>query len=402
MFNQSPKITWGVLIVLWGVGLASADRPRNVIFFIGDGMGPEQVKAGGLYATGSAGSLCFESFSYQGQVTTYSANAAITDSAAAGTALAAGVKVNNGVVSMAIPGDSSELQTLLEYYKAQGKSTGLVTTTYITHATPATFGAHETSRNNLAQIAGDYINQTRPNVLFGGGANGMTQELAEVAGYTVVTDKASMQALDTQTVTMVSGQFGSDHLPYEADGLGTLPHLSDMTVTALDILDNEPNGFFLMVEGGRIDHACHANDIHRTVLETIEFAHAVQETLDWADNRTDTLIIVTADHETGGLQVVHGNGVGVDPNVTWSSGDHTAANVPAYAWGVNANLISGTMDNTEFFDTITLGEMMNLAFFASHWLDSPCSGDNDWCDGCDLDQSGKVDITDLGMIAEYW
>jgi len=387
MFNRLLKIAWGVLIIFWGVGLALADRPRNVIFFIGDGMGPEQVKAGGLYATGSAGSLCFESFSYQGQVTTYSADAAITDSAAAGTALATGFKVNNGVISMAIPGDSSELQTLLEYYKARGKSTGLVTTTYITHATPATFGAHETSRNNTTQIAGDYLNQTRPNVLLGGGANGMTVASAQAAGYTVVTDKASMQAVDTDSVRMLSGQFGSGYLPFEADGLGLLPHLSDMTVTALAILDNDPNGFFLMVEGGLIDTACHSNNIHKAVLETVEFAHAVQETLDWADNRTDTLIVVTADHETGGLNVLHGNGVGVDPNVTWSSGDHTATNVPAYGWGVNAYLISGTMDNTDFFDALTFVGRGHPAGDISGPQDEP---------------DYYVDLYDLMAIAAQW
>ncbi len=127
-----------------------------MIFLIGDGMGFEQVKAGGMYANGQVGTLSFELFPYNGELTTYSADSAVTDSAAAATALATGVKVNSGVISMAIPGDGSELETLLEYFKVRGKSTGLVTTTTMTHATPASFGAHEFSRQMYEQIADDY------------------------------------------------------------------------------------------------------------------------------------------------------------------------------------------------------------------------------------------------------
>ncbi|MFQ6035677.1 MAG: alkaline phosphatase, partial [Sedimentisphaerales bacterium] len=144
-----------VLVLGLAIGLVSTAQaePKNVIFFIGDGMGFEQVKAAGMYAHGQAGTLSFELFPYNGQLTTYAANSPITDSAAAGTALATGVKVNNRVISMAYPGDGSELETLLEYFKARGKSTGLVTTTTMTHATPACFGAHEPARSNFEQIA---------------------------------------------------------------------------------------------------------------------------------------------------------------------------------------------------------------------------------------------------------
>ena len=329
--------------------------PKNVIFFIGDGMAFEQVKAAGMYAYGEGGTLSFETLPRQAEATTYSANSSVTDSAAAGTALATGFKVNNGVISMAYPGDRSELCTLLEYFRDKEKSTGLVTTTYITHATPAAFGAHEPDRNNLSQIAVDYLNQTRPNVLFGGGANGMSPASAAAAGYTVVTDRASMQALYTEAVTMVSGQFGSTYLPYEYDGdWSILPHLSEMTETALAILDNDWDGFFLMVEGGLIDQAGHSNHIERNVFETIEFSNAVQVALDWAQGKFDTLIIVTADHETGGLTVLQNNGQGIFPTVTWNSANHTGANVPVYAWGVNAELVSGVMDNTDLFEVATI------------------------------------------------
>ncbi|HPD29349.1 MAG TPA: alkaline phosphatase [Phycisphaerae bacterium] len=340
---------------------AGAASPKNVIFMIGDGMGFEHVKAGGMYLNGQPGTLCFESLPYRAQVTTYSADNSVTDSAAAGTAMATGHKVNNGVVSMAYPGDGRELQTLLELYKARGTRTGLVTSDAMTGATPAAFGAHEYNRDNRAQIAGDYLNQTRPNVLLGGGGNGITTSAASAAGYTVVTDRAGMQAVDTNLISFLSGQFGTaEYMPYEYDGLGNLPHLSQMIVTALDILDNEPNGFLLMVEGGNIDHAAHANHIARVVYEVVEFHNTVQIALNWAAGRTDTLILVTADHETGGLTVTQNNGQGNLPTVSWSSTGHTAAQVGAWAWGVNAQYVTGTLNNTAFFEIIAGPEPVML------------------------------------------
>ena len=266
---------------------------------------------------------------------------------------------------MAYPGDGSELATLLEYFNNRGKSTGLVTTTYVTHATPAAFGAHEPDRENLSEISTDYLNQTRPNVLFGGGANGMSSISAVQAGYTVVSDRSEMESLDTENITFVSGQFGNTHLPYEYEGLGSLPHLSEMISTALEILDNDPDGFFLMVEGGRIDHAGHANDIARNVFETVEFSNAIEKAIDWAQKRTDTLILVTADHETGGLAVLQNNGQGNFPNISWSTTGHTEQNVPIYAWGENAELVNGVMDNTGLFDVVIADTRSPTILFTS-------------------------------------
>lgn len=377
------------ILLFWVfTGLAAGAPPKNVIILIGDGMGFEQVKAAGMYLHGQPGTLVFEAFPHKGQVTTYSANAAVTDSAAAATAIATGFKVNNDVVSVALPGNGSELQTLLEYFKALGKSTGLVTTTYITHATPACFGAHEASRNSTSAIAGDYLNQSRPNVLFGGGENGMNPATAQAAGYTMVTNAAGMLALDTETATMVSGQFGSTELPYELGWNSTLPHLSQMAETALHILDNDTDGFFLMIEGGLIDWAGHANNIQNNVWETIEFGNAVQKVIDWAAGRTDTLIIVTADHETGGLTVSINHGAGVYPTVSWSTTGHTGVKVPVYAWGANADLISATMDNTGFF-----------AIATAEGCEGDFVGDGD-VDGSDLARLVmNPGIIDLGLLA---
>ncbi len=347
------------------VGSVSA-APKNIIVFIGDGMGPEHVRAAGYYYNGASGVFPFEGFPFQGYLTTYSADNAVTDSAAAGTALATGHKANNGVISMAYPANAdypvqgSEMLTLLEYFKAISKSTGLVSTAYLTDATPAAFGAHESSRSNTAQIAADFYTQTHPNVLLGGGGNGQSTAAAQTAGYTVVTTKTGLLGLNPETTGPVSGQFGSSDFPYFYDGYGTTyPRLAEMTDVALRILDNDPEGFFLMVDGGRIDDAAHANDLARAIPDVGELSAAVQVAIDWAAGRNDTLIVVTADHETGGLNVVTNNGIGVYPTVTWSTTGHTATNVPAYGLGVNAGFIGGVLDNTNLFgiataDTITL------------------------------------------------
>ncbi len=328
-----------------------SSSPKNVVLCIGDGMGFEQVKAASIYATGNEGTLCFESFPYKTSMTTHSANAAVTDSAASGTAIATGYKVNNKVLSMKIPGDGTELQTLLEYLQQKGKATGLVTTTPITHATPAAFGTHEKSRYNNGNIAADYLTQTRPNVLFGAGGHGITPQAAKNAGYVVVSNLSELQSLNTEDTTFVSGQFG-ENIPYEAQWTGDSPHLSQMAESALAILDNDPDGFFLMIEGGTIDWAGHDNNLANNIGETIEFAKAVQVVIDWAEERNVTLLVVTADHETGGLKVIKNNGKGKLPDVSWSSKHHTAAQVPVYSWGAEAGLFTGQMDNTDIHKKI--------------------------------------------------
>ena len=131
-----------------------------------------------------------------------------------------------------------------------------------------------------------------------------------------------------------------------------MPHLSDSTEVALNILDNDTDGFFLLVEGGRIDSAGHINDIQRNIFETIEFSNAAEVVFNWAAIRTDTLIIVTADHETGGLEIDSNNGAGSFPDVTWSTTGHTAQDVPIYARGVNAYLLKGKIDNTEIYSVM--------------------------------------------------
>ncbi len=355
-----PAVTAAVLAVLLAAGAGGSPAAhaenrfqpglgaKNVILFIGDGMGPAHVRAAAMYRSGPGGSLSFEAFPFHGSVGTANADGGVTDSAAAATAMATGAKVHNMVVGIASPGDGSLLKTALEIFKAAGRSTGLVTTSYIPDATPAAFGAHRTSRTDFAGIDDDFLVRSRPNVLFGGGKF-LGAAVAAGAGYAVVRHRAALLALDTETNDRVAGLFGTENLPYEGDPRGELPRLPDMTAVALRILDNNPKGFFLMVEGGRIDHASHANDIARTIGETIALSDAVAAAVEWAAARSDTLIVVTADHETGGLRLLGTSAAGVLPAVSWSATRHTAAEVPVYALGIGAGHATGARENTDIF-----------------------------------------------------
>lgn len=350
-------------------------KPRNVILLIGDGMGFAQVEAASLYEHGQKGKLYFQSLPSSGRLRTYPAKGpnAVTDSAAAGTAFAAGRKVNNGVLSMAIPGDRSALETVLERAAAQGKRTGLVTTATITHATPAAFASHVPSRGQYDKIAMQMLTETRPNVLFGAaGAKGkdgervvfgMMPESAEAAGYTVVRNKSQLDAL-IPGLEHVSGQFHQGgHMPYYFDDVSgqasvysEAPRLSEMTLKAIELLEGTPEGFFLMVEGARIDHSGHSNDIQRNIHETLEFDRTVRSVMNWAASRRDTLVIVTSDHETGGLRIEEPIGrKGQVPKVSWASKGHTNSFVPIYAWGPGSEKVRDILENTDVY-LLMLGE----------------------------------------------
>ena len=193
-------IILGLLLAGMGIlpGAAAPDDTgaTYVILMHGDGMGPEHVKAGGMYLYGAAGTLPFEAFPNQTTMTHNNASNTTTDSAASATAMATGVKVNNGVISVRTPGDGSELPSLLEAHRDSGNSTGLVTESYLTDASPAAHGAHESSRYNYSAIFTDFVAQSRPNVLLGGGGStyGFNSTTAANNGYAVVTTRAALLA----------------------------------------------------------------------------------------------------------------------------------------------------------------------------------------------------------------
>lgn len=324
-------------------------RAKNVVLVIGDGMGAECVKGASLYAYGAEGKLSFESFPYHGSMTSNAAGGAITDSAASATAMATGVKVNDGVLSVRVPGDGQDLPTLLEGLETRGFRVGLVTNSYIEDATPAAFAAHEVSRGEADKIARDYMQRTRPDVLMGGYMpNGLTPDLARASGYEVVENRAQLQAFAGDKTGKLAGLFGMGHMPYEFDGdYKTLPKLSEMAVKALQVLGRSQKPFFLLVENENIDESGHANQIERNIAATIELSDTVQAILNWEGARNDTLIVVTADHETGGLAIEKSRGKGVVPEVSWSTHGHTSTPVPVYAKGPGAENFTGSLDNVD-------------------------------------------------------
>ncbi|MFP4331204.1 MAG: alkaline phosphatase [Alkalispirochaetaceae bacterium] len=327
----------------------SYEGARRIILVIGDGMGAAQLTAASLYHTGREDGLALQSLPVRGEVATGSASHEITDSAAAGTALATAVKVENGVVGVRLPGDGTALPSITGDLKELGWGIGLVTTAFTTHATPAAFGANVASRLDYPGIAEDYLSGLRPEVILGGGGFGMEPAAAAEAGYTVVQD-ADALARESRRLApggKIVGLFGNGNLPYLYDGRPShTPGLVEMAEAAVDVLARNEEGFFLMIEGARIDHAGHANDIRRLIPELLELDAVVQMLLEHPQLQEQTLLVVTADHETGGLAVTRSAGQGVMPEVTWSTTGHTAAKVPLFAGGPGAAALAEVVDNT--------------------------------------------------------
>jgi alkaline phosphatase len=245
------------------------------------------------------------------------------------------------VLSVAIPGDGGRLPTALEIQAARGKRTGLVTThTPITDATPAAFGAHAANRFDEPEVARQLLNESRPNVLFGLGSSSITPTTAAAAGYAVVQSGAELAALDPDT-EYVSGQFTEV----------TVPSLEDLALAAIDLLDSSERGFFLLVETEKSDTAGHASNLQGVIEAGVEFDAMATAVLAWAKDRDDVLVIVGADHETGGLVLLEDNPTaGAIPAHAYTSGGvHTGAKVRYFAGGLGAEAVAGQLDNTDFF-----------------------------------------------------
>jgi len=328
-------------------------RPRRVILFIADGMGFAQVEAARIYANGGSTPLGFETFPHQGQVSTLNYDGFITDSAAGATAMATGRKVDNKVISRAIPGDGRDVTSVAEEHARLGRRVGLVTThTPMTDATPAAFGAHADSRNDKASIASDYLTGSRPHVLMGLSDSYYSAEAALASGYAVATNPNEFEALDLNA-PHVAGAFAT---------VTDTPSLADMTLTALEVLDQEPEGFFLMVEHEGTDTAGHANDLPNVVAGLLEISAAVDAAATWAQGKDDVLIVFTADHETGGMLVDEPTPqAGTLPQVVWSTGGHSIAPIPIYALGMGADQLANTIDNTDIYALIAPWQRLSIS-----------------------------------------
>jgi alkaline phosphatase len=322
---------------------AAPARAPAVIVMIGDGMGMAQLDVASRFAHGAPGLLAMEALPVRGEVRT-GGPSGITDSAAAATVMATGVYTYNGNVGV----DRAEqpVETILERAAARGWATGVVTTTSLPHATPASFTAHVDSRAELTEIAAQQARVTRPDVMLGGGAQyfaGLEDDL-DAAGYARVDDALGLAAAIAVS-DRVFGAFAADHLTYVADRPAdtTEPRLVDMAAAAMHVLDRDPDGFFLMIEGGRIDHAGHGNQLVHNIHETLDFDEAVAAVSAWARARGNTTVIVTADHECGGLELVAPAPAGEYPEVAWRWGAHTNARVAVLAEGPGAEVLDGAV-----------------------------------------------------------
>ncbi len=323
---------------------------RNVILMIGDGNGVGHLNATRI-SLGPGDILYVDTFPLMDFVETYSQNNPVTDSAAAGTALACGLKTWNGIVAMTSSG--MPLLTILEWAESQNKSTGLVTTTRLTHATPACFAAHVLSRSQEANIAAQMLTEHEIEVLLGGGRTQLASLLddAVAAGYTLIENRS--QLLGSGDAAKLLGVFSDDHMSYDVDRNPLLePSLAEMTNITLQSLVRDVDGFFLMVEGGRIDHAAHNNDIDNVIGDGLAFNEAVGVALEFAEQDGETLLIVVADHETGGLIV---NTSSPDLDYQWTTTGHTANMVPAYIYCSNTTLIP------DFSHLVDIGQFLFTA-----------------------------------------
>ncbi len=298
----------------------AAEKAKYVFLFIGDGMSMTQVNAAEVYSNARSSKdvaikkLGFSQFPISGLTTTYDAGSIITDSASAGTALATGHKTLNGVINMD-PTKTVAYKTIAEYARDAGKKVGVVSSVSIEHATPAVFYAKSPSRGNMYDIA---VQLTKSSFdYFGGG--GFTQptgkkkdqpdvvEMAKAAGYRYVNSKADFDALKAgagKVLAVNATLQDSSALPYDIDRKADDLSLADYTKKGIELLSDDPDGFFMMVEGGKIDWACHANDAAAAIGDTLAFDAAVSEAVKFAAAHPDeTLIVVTGDHETGGMSI---------------------------------------------------------------------------------------------------
>ena len=314
-------------------GLASG-RARNVILMIGDGMGAEHVWAAWLC---NKGQLNLTTLPVTGFSITSSASHTITDSAAGGTAIACGHKTLNGQIGVDAAG--KPIQSLAEQMRKAGKATGVVVTKAVTDATPAAFYAHVTSRKNTNAIAAA-LTEAGFEVVAGGGADNFTPEQREK-----LEKECSLCELVAPGDCAPAGKRG-DWLPQRVE-------------QALKLLEQDRDGFFLMVEGSKIDMSAHVNDLDETVRETLDFDQAVGVVLQWMQKRDDTLLLVTADHQTGGLSILGGDKTKGKVEGNFSSFRHSGIAVPVYAAGCGAALFTGVQDNTELAPKIRRAAGLN-------------------------------------------
>jgi len=417
--------------VVFGVGCTNAGKPqghnlaglkhqpKNIIIFIADGGGFNHFKAADYYQCGQVPCQNYEDFPVRLAMSTYPVgggydsnaawagfdyvNSGATDSAAAATAMATGVKTYPSAIG--VDANRNRITNVIERAEQLGKATGVVTSVPFSHATPAGFVAHNTSRNNYAQIAAEMVNKSAADVIMGcasplydsdaktrsspryeyvgastwsglvsGSAGGDSDGDGIADPWVLIQTRAEFQALAAGPTpkrvcgvpqvfeTLQEKRLGdTGAAPYKVPLTQTVPTLEEMTRAALNVLDEDPDGFFVMIEGGAVDWAAHANQSGRLIEEMNDFNRSIDVVIKWVQQNSnwgETLVIVTADHETGYLtgpgsgqqpagpvwNDLVNNGIGNLPTMEWHSGGHTDSLVPFFAKGRGAQLFKETTD----------------------------------------------------------
>lgn len=326
-------------------GRKAAPKVENIILMIGDGMGVSQIYAG---LTANKGSLHLERCHFVGFSKTYSANNYITDSAAGGTAIACGIKTNNGAIGVDVNGNP--VKSILEYAVDNGLSTGIVVSCEITHATPASFVAHQPSRSMAEEIAADFL-ESDISVFIGGGKkyfnarsdNENLLDKLKAQGFQVA---LNMDEIRQVTSGKLAGLVADEHPAASPERGDFLPQ---SVQAAINLLKNNNKGFFLLIEGSQIDWASHENNKDATVNEMLDFDRAIKAAFDYADQNPNTLVVVTADHETGGMALTGGNLSTGETEAIYASKGHTSVMVPVFAYGAGAAEFAGIYQNTDIF-----------------------------------------------------
>ena len=321
------------------------EQSPNIILMIGDGMGLTQISAG-MYA--NKNQTVLEEFEHIGLSKTHSADQLVTDSAASGTAMATGVKTFNGVIG--IDAQNTNKPSILELCKEQGYAAALLATSSIVHATPASFYAKVRSRKMYEQIAVQ-LSEHDVDLFVGGGEK-----------YFVMREDNRNLINEMDTYEFVNSEYEfknstSDKigfLTYEEEPpsllSGRKPALDELTRLSLEKLSAKEKPFFMMIEGSQIDWGGHANELNYVISEFTEFDHTIQKVLEFAKADGNTLVIVTADHETGGLALDAGNLKKGKVKGNFGTGGHSAVMVPVFSFGPKSKLFSGIYDNTAIFD----------------------------------------------------
>lgn len=349
--------------------LIEEGKIKNIILFVGDGMGLGQITATRYRYLGPEGRLNMERMPVTGLINTFAANSLITDSGAGATAMSTGFRTGVGMIGVNQQGESKE--TILEILQANGLSTGLVTSSDITDATPGAFASHVSSRKMKTAIAKQLID-SKVNILVSGGETFHGKELegedritviqyALDQGYQVVNEKEEFLVSSENQILALFEGMASEKLEEAIYFNDDVPKLSTCTRKALELLSRDNDGFFLLVEEEGIDSGSHINRIDFVTSHLKNFDDAVAVGLDFATINKETLVIVLADHETGGLTLVKDNSTIDQIGVRWSTDGHTGQPVPIFAYGPGAINFMGIMDNKDI--PVKIAELMQIDNF---------------------------------------